>query len=107
MTERSDDIRAVYELAALTADEAELAAMSGHFEKMFKHLEDLSRVPVDGVDPYFALPLRELPLMPDRPERSGAEAAIRGTFVQSAEEFLVVQRVVNRGGGACADGEEG
>lgn len=106
MTKPSDDIRAVYDLAALTADAAELAAMSGHFEKMFKHLEDLARVPVDGVEPYFALPLRDLPLAADRPERSGVEAAIRGTFVQSAEDFLIVQRVVNRGAGECAGEDE-
>jgi aspartyl/glutamyl-tRNA(Asn/Gln) amidotransferase C subunit len=106
MTKRSDDIRAVYELAALAADEAEITAMNGHFEKMFKHLEDLARVPVDGVEPYFVLPLRELPLMADTATASGVEAAIRGTFVQNAEEFLVVQRVVNRGAGECAGEEE-
>ncbi len=106
MTKRSDDIRAVYELAALTADEAEITAMSGHFEKMFKHLEDLARVPIDGVEPYFTLPLRDLPLAADTAKASGVEAGIRGSFAQSAEEFLVVQRVVNRGGGADAGEEE-
>ncbi|HSA32872.1 MAG TPA: hypothetical protein P5077_04010 [bacterium] len=106
MTKPQDDIRAVYELAALTGDDAEFAAMEGHFEKMFKHLEDLSRVPVEGVEPYFTLPLRELPLEKDAPAPSGVEAAIRGTFAQEAEDFLVVPRVVNRGGGACAEGED-
>ena len=106
MTKSSDDIRAVYELAALTGDAAELTAMETHFEKMFKHLDDLSRVPVDGVEPYFTLPLRELPLEKDAPAPSGVEAAIRGTFIQQAEEFLIVPRVVNRGGGACPEGEE-
>ena len=105
MTKRSDDIRAVYELAALTGDEAELAAMSGHFEKMFKHLEDLARVPVEGVEPYFALPLRDLPLAADTVKASGVEAGIRGTFTQSAEDFLIVQRVVNRGGADAGEDE--
>ena len=106
MTKPSDDIRAVYELAALTGETAELTAMETHFEKMFKHLDDLSRVPVDGVEPYFTLPLRELPLEKDAPAPSGVEAAIRGTFIQQAEDFLIVPRVVNRGGDACPEGAE-
>ncbi|HNT27360.1 MAG TPA: hypothetical protein PKH10_04185 [bacterium] len=106
MTKPSDDIRAVYELAALTGEKDELTAMEGHFERMFKHLADLSRVPVERVEPYFTLPLRELPLAKDAPAPSGVEAAIRGTFTQEAEGFLVVQRVVNRGGDACVEGEE-
>jgi hypothetical protein len=97
MTRTADEIRAVCELAALRTDEAEMAALSVHFEKMFKHLEDLGTVDVAGVEPFFALPFRDLPQGLDRPEGSGVDAAIRGTFAEGGEGFLIVKRVVNRG----------
>ena len=100
-----DDIRAVYELAALAAAEGEPTAMRSHFEKMFRHLEDLTRVPVEGVEPYFTLPQRDLPLAADRVAAPEDGAAIRGSFAQEAEGFLVVPRVVNRGGAAEKDEE--
>ncbi len=98
------DIAAVYDLAALSGDDRERAAMKDHFEKMFRHLEDLSRVPVNGVEPYFLLPHRELPQESDKTVVPRSADAIRRTFVQESEGFLVVPRVVNRG--AEAEGEE-
>jgi|GEM_PF-1302096 len=102
-----DDIRAVYLLSSLTGNDEEIAAMREHFAKMFRHLDDLSRVPVEGVEPSFLLPHCEMPLRTDQPSVSAEAKAIQSTFVECAEGFLVVPRVVTRGeGGGSEDGEE-
>lgn len=99
------DISAVYDLAALAGDDREMAAMREHFDKMFRHLEDLSRISVEGVEPYFLLPHRELPQESDRAALSETATAIRRTFAQESEGFLVVPRVVNRGAEAECEEE--
>lgn len=106
MTVTRDDIRAVYLLSALTGTDEEVAAMQEHFTKMFLHLQDLSHMQVEGVEPSFLLPHRELPLRVDSPIPSGEAEAIQRTFVESAEGFLVVPRVVTRGEGGEEMGEE-
>ncbi len=105
MSTTEKDIAAMYELAALTGDERERSAMSDHFEKLFRHLEDLSRMPVEGVVPYFLLSHRDLPRETDVPREPLSAPAIRRVFAQESEGFLVVPRVVSRGAGAECEEE--
>ncbi len=105
MSISEQEIAAIYELAALSGDERERAAMKEHFEKMFRHLEDLSRIPVGEAIPYFLLPHRDLPREADVPREPLSASALRRTFAQETEGFLVVPRVVNRGSDA-ENGEE-
>ncbi len=87
----------IFSLSSLKCREGEGEALQSHLEGMIEHLKDMESVDVAGVEPFFSLSFRDLPLEDDSAVKNDSRDALVDTFVERDLDYLSVKKVVHKG----------
>ena len=94
MTVGKDDVRRIAKLARLALDESRVEPMVGELNGIFRWVEQLNEVNVDGIPPMTSVVEQRLKMRDDVVTEGNAADALMANAPEGEDHFFVVPKVV-------------